>query len=481
MSVFRSKIVCAGATLAIGVSLGAVEALAGGFTFPELGSKAVGRGGAYMLGANGPEVIALNPALLTRLDGSKLTLDLHLHSLEASFARAGENPNAEVDGTGFEPVEEELGLFPEPMFFASSDFGLDDLGFGIGIYGPNAVGRREFPEDGAQRFQLIKSNLLEINFVGAAAWHWEGLSLGASFGVASIDTEFTTVTSGALGAPNENPDDDTQTNISVSDVKPTGIVGVAYDLMLGDGEGPRSSVSVGLSYEIPIDIEGEGTAKLTFGPTAANFNARLKDDAATFDSHEAGIVRASARYGHVDGGRELFDVELMATFEQWSEQKEFVVKVVGPVLLDIGNSTIESEIAPTIIPKKWDDTVSVRLGGDLNLHEMFTVRVGGFTETAAVPSSTSNVDFLSFNRLGVGLGASVYLGWADIDLGYMFIQNEDRTVTDGEVLVVAPLSGSNTKIVANNGDYKSSYQTLTVGMTFHFGADDVVSTTPEVR
>ena len=50
----------------MGVGLG--EAAAGGFTFPENTTKGVGRGGAYMLGATGPEVIYLNPALLTRLD-----------------------------------------------------------------------------------------------------------------------------------------------------------------------------------------------------------------------------------------------------------------------------------------------------------------------------------------------------------------------------------------------------------------------------
>lgn len=468
----RGWLAVAGAA-AMALSLGAAsEATAGGFTFPELGAKAGGRGGAYMLGANGPEVIYFNPALLTRLDGSHITLDLSLHTLNAEFTRAGTDPNSDT-GEGFATVENESGPFPEPMLFMSSDFGLDDFAFGLGFYGPNAYGSRSFPEDGPQRFILVESQLLEIYYSAAAAWRWEGLRLGATFQLAQLSTKFTTVTSAAgffgTGPEDEDPGDDARTSLDMSAFGFTGILGVAYDV--------NPSLSFGLTYQLPVDWKQEGTADIKFSGLLEQNNAELVDKSATFEVSQADIIRASARYAHIEDNRELFDVELTATYEFWSRTEEFVINIAGPVKVLVIEQPLPEDIT---LDKSWEDTFSVRLGGDFNPMDTLSLRGGVFYESAAVPTATTHLDFLSWERIGVGLGASYYLGWMDIDLAYMFINNFDRTVTDGRQDIVAPLTDDETPVV-NNGEWSAYYQSFSVGLTFHFDENDVLATTPAVR
>ncbi|MEO1269356.1 MAG: outer membrane protein transport protein, partial [Myxococcota bacterium] len=224
---------------------GATEAHAGGFGFPENTSKGVGRGGSYMLGATGPEVIYLNPALLTRLDGFQATLNFNITDLNLSFAREGIDPNTEEP---YAEIENEAPMFVAPMLFVSHNFGLDDFGFGLGIYGPSAYGSRRFPTGGPQRYILEKSELLEFFPSAAIAYQIGGLRFGATIQAAILMADLQLVTSASFADPSqERPDEDARTRlIDLRDIKPTGILGVAYDF--------SPAWSVGLSYKLPVTL-----------------------------------------------------------------------------------------------------------------------------------------------------------------------------------------------------------------------------------
>ncbi len=457
----------------------ASTASAGGFTFPELGTKAAGRGGAYMLGANGPEVVYLNPALLTRLEGYHLTIDFSLHDLDLEFTRAG----TDIDGNSYNTVENEFGgvggsgAFPEPMLFGSADFGLDDFAFGFGIYGPNAYGLRRFPKDGPQRFVLVESKLLQVFYSLAAAWRTGGFRLGATFQLAHTQSSFKTVTSSCClvsgnELSDENPDDDALTTLTLSELRPTGIIGIAYDV--------NQSLSFGLTYQLPNSIKQEGTADIEFNGILADpaVNAQLLGDKATFQVEQADVLRLSARYAHIVDNRELFDIELAATYEFWSRTEEFRINIEGPIQAGL-EVPLEDDI---ILEKNWEDTISLRLGGDYNPNSWLSVRAGTFYETAAVPEEFTHLDFISFERFGLGAGATIALGYMDIDLAYLHIFNFERNVTNGQQEMVAPLANEDEELpIVNNGNYKSSIQTVSIGLTFHFEENDVLADTPVVR
>ncbi len=105
------------------------------------------------------------------------------------------------------------------------------------------------------------------------------------------------------------------------------------------------------------------------------------------------MVRAGGRYRHQAAGRELFDVELDVEYETWSRANAFTVESNG-LVATAGGGSQHVNIGTITVPKQWNDVLSVKLGGDFNLvPERWTLRAGGYYETAAAPSAYANVDF----------------------------------------------------------------------------------------
>ncbi len=457
------------------------DAYANGFTIPDNGTKSVGRGGGYMLGATGPEVIYYNPALLTRLKGFHLTLDVNLLNLDATFQRSGTYPTPpegtpegqsvpypSVSNTYEGPLG--VGLFPAPMIFLSHDFGLKDFTFGLAAYGPSAVGSRSFgldantPGDGLSpsRYILSESTILQIFYTAAVAWQWRGLRLGASLQLAHLMPEFTLAVHGEnLTRPDkEDPTKQAIVNIDTEGFAPTGILGVAYDV--------SPALSFGLAFQKGADYTTTGTAQVEFSPELVEqVNPRLTDDGVTFKVSDADILRLGARYAYIDGGKERFDVELVGTWERWSRNKRFDIALDGDVELQKFNN-LAVELKPIAQDKKWEDAFSVRLGGDVPVLDWLTLRTGAFYETAAIPEDYTHLDFFSMDRFGAGLGATFHLDHFDIDAGYLHVFEAERDVTDGKVLMEAPLTAFDRPVV-NNGRYNVSYDIFSLGVTWRFG------------
>ena len=82
-----------------------------------------------------PSALYFNPALLPRADGLQILLDVNMVGLSLEYQR---NP-IDVGGLAqeFGPAVNDAGLFPAPFFAASYDFGVDDLGVGIGVLALN--------------------------------------------------------------------------------------------------------------------------------------------------------------------------------------------------------------------------------------------------------------------------------------------------------------------------------------------------------
>lgn len=469
-----------GVLLVVGISLACATAAAGGYTFPENGSKAVGRGGAYGLGGVGPEALYFNPALLSRLRGYQLTLDLNLVNQSASFQRAPEGEGE--DRVTFPEVSNQKGDLPccssflAPMFFASADFGLKDFTAAIGIYGPSAYGTNVYPMDGPQRFVLIESNLLQVYYSLAAAYHWQGLRVGGTLQLTHLTVDLTTTASGAFSAraaDDEDPSQDIYTTLEVSDVQPTGIVGVAYDI--------SPALSVGLSYKLPVSFEQTGTAKLQINNEALAEVTSLDDGEAVFRTNEADVLRGGVRYAYIDAlSREIFDVELTGTYEFWSRQDQFEIELPDLVLSFNPNNPTYVPIETLEVPKKWKDSWSLRLGGDFNAAPWLSVRLGGFYESSPIPESTTHMDFFSFDRWGGALGATVLLGDVELDLGYLYLLNETRRVDNGELRIIAPQAGGQGDKVVNNGTYDADIHLLSLGLTWRFGAGERNLQTPRV-
>lgn len=234
-STTRTKRVLAGLVAgALGLTLGAPTAEAGGFDMPGIGTRGLGRSGAYGVRTDSPLALHLNPANLARLSGINAELNLHIASLQSCFDRDG-TPTR--DGDGEERAQEtdtpanvsdfgnpsdyadieypevcnDAGLFPIPQLGLSFR-PHERIGLGVGLIAPNNIGHRTFGAAGgdrigtyavpgtptgrlpvSSRYDVIEANvLLAFIAVGAGVELHPRLRVGATFGYGFASTGFTT-------------------------------------------------------------------------------------------------------------------------------------------------------------------------------------------------------------------------------------------------------------------------------------------------
>ena len=177
---------------------------AGGFYLPDRGVRAMSRGGAFVVSSDDLSSLWYNPASLAGQKGTRLHMDIALIDFNLDFTRY---PVEGVDEF-YLPVQNQAPVLPDPSLAVSSDFGLDDWVFALGAYGPYTSLNR-YPEEGAQRYSLIRAD--NIGFILEAAVAWEamkGLRLGAGLTLFSLTINNTQVASafpGLFGGP-EDPD-----------------------------------------------------------------------------------------------------------------------------------------------------------------------------------------------------------------------------------------------------------------------------------
>jgi long-subunit fatty acid transport protein len=236
----------------------------------------------------------------------------------------------------------------------------------------------------------------------------------------------------------------------------TAIVGLWYR--------PHERVELGVAGRvIPVFLNPEGPVTTDQEElTSDNLRASMK---LTLPVQ----LRGGLRYIHPFKGRELFDIEANVFWENWSVIDEYRMKFTG----EINAMSIE----PLVIPKNWQDTVSVRLGGDVNvIPEYLSLRLGGLWESAAAPLEYSHLDFPSFMRGGMGAGITGGYRGVNLTVGYMHLFQESRTITDANSKVFqqrpsAPCPdrcGGLSGVPANSGKFTSKFDVLSLMIDIDF-------------
>lgn len=440
-------------------------AAAGGFEIPDIGARALGRGGANVVGVDDPTALHYNPGALAKLRGTRV---LYNHSLiwhDTRFTRAPLSPAWGDDaGTTFGTVRNGEKLFPLGVFgVVSSDFGLDDWTFAAGVYGPHAVGKHDYPEYGPQSFMLTDMSVLMAYYSLAAAWKHRdvfGVGITAQYvDMLALDYALvidSTFTEGLDPLPSDASTQLTSKLQLKDRTSGTAIVGLWYR--------PHRNVELALAGRVvPVFLKAKGTMEVD-KPTLVTDDIRV-----TMPLTLPAYLRGGLRYIHQAQGRESFDLELMAQWENWSVIDAYDVQVSGQIS--------GQDIQDLRLGKGWRDTVSVRLGGDVHvIPRHLTLRAGGYFETAATPEVFSHLDFPSFMR--GGLGAGLTAGGRGIygTLGFLHVFQAAREVDElgGKVFQQRPVRpcpdqcGGASGVPANAGRFTSRYEILNLGIEVRF-------------
>lgn len=469
------------------VLLGPTTALAGGFEIPDTGARAVGRGGAQVVGAQDLTAIHYNPALLARQRGTAVMYHHNLMFHDTTFQRAplGEGlPNPEAAwgadaGTTLPLAKNRQKVFPLGLFAAvASDFGLENWRFAAAVYGPSAIGKHDYPDYGPQSFQITKMDILMAYYTLGAAWKFKDVfGIGATVQyVDLIQLKYALVTdSTAAEDLNPIPAENSTQLVTELDLKDR----TAATAQLGIWYRPHRRVELGISSRVvPVFLKAEG------GVNTDKEEVLSDEMRVSMPMTLPAIVRGGIRYLHPrrdqDGDR--FDLELDVVWENWSVFDAYDLTLVGringqPIGVQQGMTDDGQPIGRLRIAKNWKDTVSVRLGSDVQaLPPYLTVRAGGFFETAAAPNAYSHLDFPTFMRGGVGLGFSAGARGVYFTAGYMHVFQETRTVTEltGKVFQERPIAQCPDRcmgysgVPANAGRFESSFDLFSVGLDIDF-------------
>lgn len=462
----RLALITTSSALAWAGTLG--TARAGGFEIPDTGARAAGRGGAFTVGASDLTALHYNPGALAKFRG---TTFLYNHSLvfhNTRFQRAPLSDAWGADaGTEFPEASNGERLFPLGLFAVlATDFGLENWTFAAGVYGPSAVGKHNYPAYGPQSFMLTNMDIVMAYYTLGAAWKLRdvfGIGLTVQY-VDMMRMRYGLVTSAdAPGTPLDPlASSESSQLVTELDLKDR----TAATAQLGLWYRPHRRIEVGAATRfVPVFLRPSGTVNV-------DKETLVSDDVrAEMGLTLPATARAGVRYihPHKNGEDELFDLELDVFYENWSTIDAYVMKFEGRL-----NG---QEIRDVRIDKNWRDTVSLRLGGDINvIPNHLTLRAGGFWESGAAPKNYSNLDFPSFNRGGFGAGVTGGARGIYLTVGFMQVFQERRQIEElyGKVYQQRPIApcpdfcNDLSGVPANAGTFRSNFQLLNLGIEVRF-------------
>jgi len=126
---------------------------------PVHGAKAAGMGTAFVGLADDPSAIMHNPAGLTQLKGTNTYGGVTAVIPSTEYI----SPSGASEDTDFK-------VFFPPHFYISSDFDMENVVLGLGVFSPFGIGGRYWSEDGLTRYISTESTVTTISVNPTVAW-----------------------------------------------------------------------------------------------------------------------------------------------------------------------------------------------------------------------------------------------------------------------------------------------------------------------
>lgn len=437
--------------VAVIVAMVPAHAAAGGFYLLERQGRALGRGGAFVAGADDPGALHFNPAGLAFAPPSLL--------VDATFTPFGVDFTRRIGDETLPTVHGQAAPVPIPTIAGTFDLGVPNVMFGAGLFAPNAA-QMTWPDQvdvggqqlaAPQRYSVLslEGSLITSLTVGAAWRPIPELSIGIApalvFGSLATRTTLSSC-DGIICAFPEDPEYDAVSQLSLNPLFSfTLAAGITYDA------GP---VRLGASVTTPYALDGTGHINVR-PPGAASFDgaftrSREGSCGAVSDEEIAMSIERGARHRCQDAradvnvpfpwvvrvGAELraiehLRIEAAVVWETWSVQQQISIRPRDVWFAD-SVGFLDYQIGEISIPRRMHDTISVRLGGELDVIPEVTVRAGGYYESSSFDDTMLNALLVDSDKVVFGVGASIELTRGlvlDVNAGYGHLFARDVTTS----------------------------------------------------
>lgn len=356
--------------------------------------RSIGRGGTNLGHADNGAILFDNPAAMTRIQGTQLSefaVDVLITDFEYSDPQNTQTVSSSI-GTAL------------PQFSMIRKSADGQFAYGLGVFTPAGFSESYFmnpvtPFVGPQAYDSFGS-LTKI-LPGIAWAPNDRLSVGGTLGVGishvEIDAPYFVQSGPFTGTP------------IVLDLQGTG---AALVWSLAAQYEVNCDTTLGITYHSESRFRLDGPARVDLGMGNVRFDA---DTYITWPrSLGVGVTHRTARRGTFSADLIWFD---------WSDSFDNLgVALGGPLTL---NDTF---------PLNWRDTLSVRLGHEIDLGCGRTFRLGYVYHRNPIPAATITPLIQAITEHGISTGYGFQLCGLEIDCAYMLTIGEDVEVGTSQLV-----------------------------------------------
>jgi long-chain fatty acid transport protein len=448
---------------------------ASGFYVTDRGVRSLGRGGAFVAGADDQHAVWYNPAGLA-FAGRGVLLDVSTLLFHNHYARTATAPGSD-EVVRFRPVESTSPLLPLPTLVVTHDFGLRNWNFAAGVFAPySALTSWDSAPDAPQRYTVVSKDGSAL--LTAGLWAAYKPSEQLSFGIGVQALLGTIVTRVALSScpatitcQPENPDWDSLAQFEAGPiVAPTGNVGVRWQ--------PSPYVVFGLSGQLPVWVRTPAHMQVRLPSHSFFDGARVEGDRAEVGFTLAPVVRAGVEVRPTRQDR----VELSFVYEGWQMHDRLTLTPLRDASQPDGIRITGArgigtyEVGPVAIERGFRQAFSLRLGAErfqpLGGDWVLIPRVGVAYETSATAPEYTSLLTYDTDKVLATLGLGVRYGrWRfDAVYAHMFASSVEVAPVDARIYQVQPFraNGQAPQHAINAGRYDLNVDVFGLGAQYQF-------------
>jgi long-chain fatty acid transport protein len=466
----------------LAVLLTASGAHAGGLYTADRGVRPLGRGGAFVAGADDLGAIWYNPAGLADA-GSSLLVDFSWLNFSAEFTRRTQVTDAggTLRTVDFPQVKGASPFLPIPTIAGSYNFGTrKELTAAFGLFAPyTAIASYPVTVDGQpapSRYSLVSLEGSALVVAGGYFAYKPVESFRVGGGVQALVGKFQSTVVFSASPPDRliaAPEDPQYDALSQLDAGPI----VAPSANFGMIAEPIKQLRLGASAQLPFWINTAAKVNVKL-PSAAPFDgARQEGNEARVRFRLPPVLRGGIEYREHLSPDARLRIEVAYVRELWSLHDSLDIRPENVKLFDVAGFPSPFGVAPISLPRNFQDSNSFRLGAEVSLKNLLRdywidLRAGFSYETSAIPSAWVSPLTYDANKLIFSLGKGIHIGdrWR-MDSVASLVLLEGTTVdpADAKVPRVNPVQGNPTRSEPiNGGRYDAHALILGVGVNYKF-------------
>ena len=401
----------------LGIFFSGSLAFGGGFLVYTQDAAATGMGLAYTAQVDRPSAVFYNPAAINQLEGTNISAGGSLIIPRTTY-RSPTGSETEMDHH----------TYFLPNFFVTHKIN-DKFAAGFGVFSPFGLST-DWPENWEGRYISTFAEIRTLFLNPVISWQAHPrLSLAVGFNSVLSDVEL-------RSAINLSPLPDGESDLDGDGSGQGFNLGLLFQV--------TDDVTFGVSYRSPVDIDYNGQA--TFKVDSA-VRGLFPDGDASVDIDMPAILAVGLSTNYIKNWTFEFDLYWV----DWA--------TIDTLLINYRTET--ALLQDQNIIRNWKDVFFYSLGARYQLNESMVLRGGYMFRNTPVPESTFDPILPDADQHIVTIGAGYRRGGLDIDLAYMALFYNDRSIRATDPNTGLPIGG-------RNGEYESFVSVIGVNLQYVF-------------